>query len=400
MQKEKLTDFDLQIRSMLEGAEEEVPSRVWDAVSARIDRPKVVTLWWRRAAAGVAVAAVIVSAVLISTHQPQTGDVQTTIVAESVQDEPVIPSIEEQISASSASLTAESRSEAPTKASGLVPDVISSPEDIYTAAEETVEPVESVETAEPAASVADEAPAQADGAASDQTWTDPFDALPEEESIDEGRHLSFSLQGNVMNNDRAESGIAMQRAAGTNTITKTGVTEKSQSTYGVPLTLGIGVRYHFNDKLSLGTGINYSMLTRSFTGIYNVVGSAGEVTKSVNSEIYNELHYVGVPLNLYYNLISSRDMKFYVYGGGTVEKGLTNKYRIYSTPSDIHYSENVNGLQFSTNAGLGVEFALGRHFGLYLDPSVHYYFDCDQPNSVRTQRRYMFNFEAGLRFNL
>ena len=43
---------------------------------------------------------------------------------------------------------------------------------------------------------------------------------------------------------------------------------------------------------------------------------------------------------------------------------------------------------------------LGKHLGIYLDPSVRYYFNCNQPKSIRTDQPLMLGFEVGARFNL
>ena len=50
---------DLMFRSILESGQEEVPARVWDVVSERLDKRsgRTVTLWWRRAGFAVAAAA-------------------------------------------------------------------------------------------------------------------------------------------------------------------------------------------------------------------------------------------------------------------------------------------------------------------------------------------------------
>ena len=57
-------DQDLMMRSILEGAEEEVPAGVWEGVSAGLDR-KARMLWWRRVGIGVTAAAAAVAAVLL-----------------------------------------------------------------------------------------------------------------------------------------------------------------------------------------------------------------------------------------------------------------------------------------------------------------------------------------------
>ena len=57
------------------------------------------------------------------------------------------------------------------------------------------------------------------------------------------------------------------------------------------------------------------------------------------------------------------------------------------------------GPQFSAGAGLGVEFKLTRQIGIYFDPGVNYYFPANQPKSIRTEKPFLLNFDAGVRFN-
>jgi hypothetical protein len=57
-------------------------------------------------------------------------------------------------------------------------------------------------------------------------------------------------------------------------------------------------------------------------------------------------------------------------------------------------------MQLSADLGMGVEFMLGRHLGIYLDPSIRYFFDNNQPKSIRTAQPLMFGFEMGLRAKL
>ena len=393
MQKNDMTDFDLRMRAMLEDAREEVPAGVWDAVEARIDAPKRVILTWRRAAAGFATAAAIAAAFLVPSHLDS---VKTdTVTADSSTGKIIerndIPDIAEQIQESGilfADIPSVSRKKA---ASGAVPSEISAPETLETAGSDP-----EYSNAEP------EIPAGRNERKDDaETWFDPFEGLEDEPAgMTTAERFSFSLQGNLADNDKTNNPNSINRAPGSNTIVKTGVIDKSQSTYGVPVSFGIGARYRLNDRFALGTGLNYSLLSRSFTGQYNEVDGMGLVVKSINTEIYNEIHYIGVPLNLYYDVIKSGNIDFYIYGGGSVEKGLANNYRIKCEPASFWYKESVPGLQWSVAAGLGLEFGLYRHLSLYLDPSVRYYFDCNQPTSVRTSRPYMFNFDIGFRFDL
>ena len=107
---------------------------------------------------------------------------------------------------------------------------------------------------------------------------------------------------------------------------------------------------------------------------------------------------MGLPLDLYYDVVSSDRIKFYLHAGGEAEYCLSNKYTLFAS-LDISVTEPVQKLQYSVGAGLGVEFVLSRRIGIFVDPSVKYYFPCDQPKSVRTERPLLVNFDAGLRFS-
>lgn len=407
MHNDKITDFDLEFREIFHDAEEEVPSRIWDSLSEELDRRerrKVVALWWKRAAAGVAVAAAVMSGIfMLSDHSAPVQPSVTPMVAEApVQTEtsPEIPSIEEQIASSSqlymADIPQTHRAEPSEPSSQKPAEVVPAesfdtgmvPEESTTVYAAPV-PVQKETADVPENVTRTEGPAE---------WTDPF-ALLEDEEPQSSHDISFSVSGNVMSNDATGNASGAHRAPVIGNVQTTGITEKSTSTYGIPLSLGLGAEISLNDRWSIGTGINWTLLSRSFTGIYSEVEN-GSLIKSINSDINNEIHYIGIPLNFYYNVLTNRNLKFYAWGGGMAEKGLVNKYRIHSQPEDIFYKESVSGLQWSAGLGLGLEFALKDNLGLYIDPSARYYFDCNQPTSVRTQKPYMLNFEVGLRFNL
>ena len=420
MQNDKYTDFDLELKRMLLDAEEEAPSRVWDAVSGELDRRdrrKVVALRWRRAAACVAAAAVL-SGIFIFTGRDNTvePDLTADVVEESVKPEAPaveeIPDIEEQIAASAGAALASVPEPAVRRpaAPAAVPSAVAPVESFVPAEKEPVAETvpEVVEETVPEAvpEVAAEPVRPADPAAEGPSApsapafnpVDPF-AWPEEESVPSiVDRMSFSLSGNAMTNDFTGTDIRQFRAPASGVKARTGVEEKGTSSFAIPLTLGVGVRFNFSDRWSVGTGLNWSMLSSTFNGTYTEVNS--EIVRSINSEIVHDVQYIGVPLNLYYNILNNRNLRFYVWGGGTAERGISNRFRIKSDAGDIFYRESINGLQWSAAGGLGLEFLIGKHLGLYLDPSARYYFDCGQPSSIRTKHPFMLNYEVGLRFNL
>jgi len=164
----------------------------------------------------------------------------------------------------------------------------------------------------------------------------------------------------------------------------------------MPVTAGLSVRYNFTPRWGIGTGISYSMLNRTFTGSYTEV-TDGAVSRQVTAATDNALHYIGVPVNVYYSIISRGSVKLYTYGGGMIEKGIANKFVVHDSSEDIRYSQRVPGVQWSVAAGLGVEFRIAGPVGIYIDPSLRYYFPGEQPRSIRTQQPLTMNFEIGLR---
>jgi len=430
MQNDKYTDFDLELRRMLQDAEEEVPSRVWDAVSGELDRRarrKVVALRWRRAAAWTAAAAAVLSGIFIFTGREGSQEPGfTAVVTEEVRPADVpqteaIPDIEEQIAASGGAAlasvpeTAVRRPAAP----AAVPSAVA-PASAFDAAKEVseaeTEEVTAVEeVSETVPETAPEAVPETVQEPVRETVTepvkpvqpsfnpaDPFAWLDDEEEQSKSwtDNTSFSVSGNAMTNDFNGVGVRQMRTPASGIKTRTGVEEKGSSSYRIPLTFGAGIRFHFDDRWSVGTGVNWSLLSNTFNGTYTEVNGSGDITRSINSEIDHDLQYIGIPLNFYYNILNNRNLRFYAWAGGTAERGISNRYRIKSDAGDIFYKESIDGIQWSAAGGLGLEFLIGRHLGLYLDPSARYYFDCGQPSSIRTKHPFMLNYELGLRFNL
>lgn len=416
MYEDKFNDFDLEFRSLLADAEEEVPSRVWDAVNGRLGQSaRIVALRWRRAVAGVAAAAaVIVMGVLIFGHSSEPELNPGSMVAaadpsitgsyaiEYKTGKETVPAIEEQLESSGERLARHygqknTACEAFTKEdASLADDMASLPED-HSAPTGNTERV-GTSAHERAGKEAGTAKAGEEKEKSmDEIWTDPFSGGQASTSR-KARGLDWKLGGNISSNEATLS-KQTKRALPQAAPSATGIYNEGKSTYFVPVSFGLGVRYHFTDRFSIGTGLEYTLLSRSFTGRYIKVSGSG-YEKDITTQIQNNLHYAGIPLNVYYDIISSSRVSLYTYAGALAEKGIANVYSLSDRGSVIRHIEKMNGLQWSVTAGLGVQYAITDRLGLYLDPRAEYYFDCGQPASVRTVQPLMFNFEVGLRLNL
>ncbi|MGM9735393.1 MAG: porin family protein [Candidatus Cryptobacteroides sp.] len=406
-------------RDILQEGQEEVPAHVWEGVSAgldRIARRKKRLVIFRWSAAGVAVAAALGVGVILSYDQvgadvqaPEEGmiavvpqeesgknvDIRQILTAETLETETATSRPDDRIvrtaaeAARLADMTAEEPAEEP---------VEEIPEQIQVI--EGQENLEELTTEEP---VMEERPVedrhlgegQAEGEGFPDIWDD--DEAPARKKVRTSLELSGLAGTNNSQNSQGKG--LMKRPSISYSQAATGVTENStNSTFGIPLSFGAGVRFDFTRRWSLAAGVRYTLLTRKFYGTYTSVDEEGNIDWTESSDIRNSQHFVGIPINAFFNIVNRDYLRFYVYAGGAVEKCVADKYQVLA--SSIVHTEKVKGVQMSVDAGVGVEFLLGKHLGIYIDPSLRYYFNNGQPTSIRTVRPLMLGFEAGLRVRL
>ena len=155
----------------------------------------------------------------------------------------------------------------------------------------------------------------------------------------------------------------------------------------LPLSVGITFRFYFTPRWAVESGLVYTYL-------------ASDYTFSNQAKIKQQLHYLGIPVNLVWQFIESKGFYFYVSGGCILEKGLSANYNYIGFPDKSTRSESIAGLQWSLNGQLGVGYNFYKQFGLYFEPGLRWFLpDKSQPVSIRTERPLNFGLSAGLRLN-
>jgi len=393
------SQFDQIIREKLQGFECEVDDSLWDGIVAKMAAQRRRKVVLRYVFGAVAAAACVALGVFLFDGSDVPGQLQsapTVAVAETVVPQELespaeaqeVPSIADQIKAlRSGNAVAEVLPSEVVKAIEAVAENVSEP--VETAAEEVA----------PAETESRQAPAQSAGQPSTNTYRTPtggqlmddYYLFEEEGSSKTHTHSSISLSSNV-------SGIAKQdgfiyQMAPSHAASATGksngivVEEISESSYSIPLSFGVQFRYPVTDKFSLGAGVNYTYLQRTFNAMMN---------KVKYNNVSSQMHYVGVTASAFYNFIEAGRLTVYGRAGGAVDKGVYARYVF----GDQGLSQDVSGVQWSVNAGVGLEYRIADPVSLYIDPSASYYFDCAQPRSIRTEQPLMFSLEAGVRFHL
>lgn len=435
--------FDLQIRSMLEDAEEKVPDRVWEAISSRLDKADAAqrrrkVLPWLRYTGLVSAAAAIALGIFFSvnTADRATSPLQKSsqAVESAIADNITSPADEEITGQETLTTDIPQQESAPAqKPSSIADDIrvssvaevapdmdgrVSSAAEIIpdkdgdAAAEQPAAPEgepaipQDTQGENRAGSISrqiEEAAAKDALAQNEEPW-DETDFMEEEQSPKKGIRTSLTISGNAAGNSASgnsrSGGRPIMSVMRPDRNSQNAIDEdKNSCTYGIPLSFGLGTKIIFTDRWSLGIGINYSLLNRTFSGTYTKYNAKGDPEPVHYSKIRNSQSYIGIPVNVYFSIVRNRTVDFYAYAGGTAEKCVFNGYRMGNT--EATYKEKVAGFQFSANAGIGVEFIIADMLGIYVDPSVRYYFpDSRQPKSIRTVQPLSLGFEVGFRVRL
>ena len=393
-EKNNINEFDLMMKSILEDGQEEVPAHVWDGVSAGLDkaaRRRTVVLWWKRAAAGTAVAAAVVAGVFFNKGNddifvPEAGSSDMIAVVEPA----VIPEEHEPKTVTGQALVAMART-VPSAAPEAVEASRTPEADVP---EAKVPETETPETEAPEAAHIQTVPEAEEREYVSDDWV-------YEDEVKKKRGVSLVVSGITgTNNSENQNRVNPMKRPSVNPVPKkTGIEETStRGSYGIPVSFGAGVKVDLSDRWSLGAGLSYTLLSRQFYGKYTQVNPQGGIDNSMSSDIRNVQQYVGIPVNAFYDIMSNDRINLYAYAGGAVEKCVSDRYSVLGT--SVVHKEKAEGVQLSANAGIGVEFMLGKHIGLYIDPSLRYYFDNGQPKSIRTTQPLMLGFEMGFRARL
>lgn len=149
-----------------------------------------------------------------------------------------------------------------------------------------------------------------------------------------------------------------------------------------PITIGLQVGIPVADKWSVATGLAYTYLHSEIED--------GTALSSIHTD--QKLHFIGVPVQLNYQLYNNRYCNIYIGTGGRIDFGVSGK-----TNHESHLSHLP--VNYSLKASTGVQVKLFKSLNLYAEPSVQY----NIPGSTRyktyyTEHKTMFDLQLGIRF--
>lgn len=151
--------------------------------------------------------------------------------------------------------------------------------------------------------------------------------------------------------------------------------------HGLPLQVGVSARIPVWGRLSVTTGMQYSLYLSKFS--------------SLSGDEMQYAHYLGIPLRADWMLASGKILDVYVGAGleGDICIAATKK-KIGGVPK--------GGPSLSLLSAVGVQVNLTKKIGLFVEPELTWTFLSEEKSfeTYRTTHPVMISFASGLRFTL
>lgn len=145
------------------------------------------------------------------------------------------------------------------------------------------------------------------------------------------------------------------------------------------LSFGLSFRYELPYGLSLGSGVNYSLLR-------------SDVKLRISSEdVGQQLHFIGIPLRLDWRFLQRGGFSLYIGAGVMAEMCVAARFGSTAVREP--------GLQWSVGGALGAQYDLSRRVGLYFEPDLAWYLTRTRLTTARTDSPLDLTLRLGLRFS-
>ena len=156
----------------------------------------------------------------------------------------------------------------------------------------------------------------------------------------------------------------------------------------MPLSVGATVSKSLAKNWELESGIIYTYLYSKY--------------HSTNGNGSQELHYLGIPIDIIYRFARVKRASFYASAGGKVDFYLTGQQK------DEGHDEGISGsgykklehenVQFSVQAKLGAALTLYKQTELYLEPHIAYYIENNSSiHNIWKDKPFNFGLTLGIR---
>lgn len=159
-----------------------------------------------------------------------------------------------------------------------------------------------------------------------------------------------------------------------------------------PIVFGLSFCKTLNDRWSIETGLQYSILNSRF----NMGDSISAIVKK------QKVHYLGLPLKVSYRFVDYKQLSAYSSAGLTlhipVYGKLNNNYivnRQTAYSSDRHFTPPF---QWQTSFSVGLQYKFTSNTSIFAEPTLNWFISSDsEPHTIWTAHPVMFTSPFGIR---
>ncbi|MGN1256636.1 MAG: porin family protein, partial [Bacteroidaceae bacterium] len=175
-----------------------------------------------------------------------------------------------------------------------------------------------------------------------------------------------------------------------------GKTTEKKVQHRLPVRVGASFSYDLNDYLAIGSGLTYTRLHSTLR----------EGTGKNYQRSEQNLHYMGIPVNLKYTFFRRKNLSLYAQGGALAElrvAGKKEKEYILDGKNIGADTERITShpLQMSANLAAGIQYNLTSTMAIYAEPGVsHYFKDKSSVPTIYQEKPTNFNLNLGVRICL
>lgn len=215
--------------------------------------------------------------------------------------------------------------------------------------------------------------------------------IPIEKKFDNWADYNYYLYNNSYASDDAETRSLVNIASKNSAIN--GGQMEAHYEHQLPITIQLLLSRQLSKRLSFETGISYTKLSST--------------VKTGSSQAYiqehQRRHYLGIPLRLGWLWYNKTHLSLYSSAGLMLELPISNTSDINHIDNGrtTYHSESSYSLpcQWSTTLGIGLQYDLTPHLGVYLEPSLQYFFDDGSDmKTYRTEHPLSVTLPIGIRF--
>lgn len=178
------------------------------------------------------------------------------------------------------------------------------------------------------------------------------------------------------------------------------INPESETTHMQPISFGLVTSFDLTPKLQIETGLTYTYLSSE--------------TKSKSSDFSNsekvQFHYLGIPVNLNYTLLSVNKLDLFVTAGAMIEKDISGKIKYYdekkaSILNSGYANESSSKIkqknpQLSVGTGLGITYPIYDKAKLFGKVGGRYYINANNEfKTYYSDEKFGLDIQLGIKFN-